>query len=405
MQKVRGCVIMAAMAAERALAGAKIYCDPEREAIEDGVVLIRDGKIAAVGPKGVVELPPGVETLECSGAVITAAFWNSHVHFFERKWADAGAIPAGELTRQLEELTRYGFTNVFDLSSQLENTKRLRARIESGEVCGPRIKTTGEGLVPQGALPSDDVSAVMGIFKTPLPEITDAAQAAAASTKILEQGADGIKLFASSARNAALAQDVMAAAVEVAHRAGKPVFVHPNTAADMLSAALTGIDVVAHTTPRSGDWDENIISAMNERRCALIPTLSLWQYYLRHDRISTQERIVETAVGQLRAWSRAGGAVLFGTDLGAVDCDPTPEYSLMAKAGMPFRETLASLTVSPATRFGESHRFGRVAEGMEADLVVLEADPASRIEHLSSVRYTLRSGKIVYRNPSAIKAK
>jgi hypothetical protein len=56
--------------------------------------------------------------LDCSGLTITAGFWNSHVHFFERKWANAATIPAPELTRQLQEmLTRYGFTSVFDLGS------------------------------------------------------------------------------------------------------------------------------------------------------------------------------------------------------------------------------------------------------------------------------------------------
>jgi hypothetical protein len=53
------------------------------------------------------------------------------------------------LNRQLAlMLTRYGFTGAFDIGSMWENTRRLRARIESGEVCGPRIRSTGPGLIP-----------------------------------------------------------------------------------------------------------------------------------------------------------------------------------------------------------------------------------------------------------------
>ena len=97
------------------------------------------------------------------------------------------------------------------------------------------------------------------------------------------------------------------------------MFVHPNSGADVLAALREGTDVIAHTTPRFGAWDEAILAAVKERRPCLTPTLSLWKYVLRHDRDSTQEHLVSTAVGHLRAWLADGGMVLFGTDLGSVD--------------------------------------------------------------------------------------
>jgi imidazolonepropionase-like amidohydrolase len=89
--------------------------------------------------------------------------------------------------------------------------------------------------------------------------------------------------------------------------------------------------------------------------------------------------------------------VLFGTDLGAADYDPTEEYALMAEAGMSFRQILASLTTAPAERFGESARRGRIAAGLQADLVVLRDDPSEDIGALTAVEYTLRGGRILYR--------
>jgi imidazolonepropionase-like amidohydrolase len=286
---------------------------------------------------------------------------------------------------------------VFDLSSMWENTRRLRDRIESGEVPGPRIRSTGEGLVPPGAAPSEQVLNIMGLMKTPLPEIADAAQAAAASKKLLNEGVDGIKLFASSPRSASLPDPTIQAAVNEAHRLRKPVFVHPNSAADVLAAVRGGVDVIAHTTPQSGPWDETILTAMKEHRVALTPTLTLWKYYMRHDRISIQEQSANTAMGQLRAWLTTGGTVLFGTDLGAVDYDPSEEYALMAEAGMSFRQILASLTTAPAERFGESKQLGRIAAGFTADLVVLKGEPSKNIAALAAVQYTLRDGEIIYR--------
>ena len=130
---------------------------------------------------------------------------------------------------------------------------------------------------------------------------------------------------------------------------------------------------------------------------ALTPTLTLWKYYARHDRISAQEKIANTAIGQLRAWLASGGTVLFGTDLGAVDYDPSEEYALMAEAGMSFRQILASLTTAPAERFGESKQLGRIAAGLQADLVVLKGDPSKNIRALAAAQYTLRAGKVIYR--------
>jgi len=382
-----------------ALVGGTIDVSPTEEPIRDGVVLIQAGKIAAVGSRVSVQVPRTAQLLDCSRLAITAGFWNSHVHFFERKWANAATIPATELSRQLQDmLTRYGFTSAFDLGSMWENTRRLRDRIESGEVSGPRIRSTGDGVLPKNpGIPPDAVLNFMGVMNPSVIEVADAAEGTVAARKLLDAGVDGIKLFASAPSQASLQEGVIPAAVNEAHRLGKPVFVHPNSSADVLAAVRGGGDVIAHTTPRSGPWDESTLGAMKERRVALTPTLTIWKYYMRHDRISAQEQITNAGVGQLRAWVASGGTVLFGNDLGAVDYDPGEEYTLMAQAGMSFRQILASLTTAPAGRFGASKQLGRIAAGLEADLVVLKDDPSRNIRALAAVQYTLRAGKIIYR--------
>ena len=383
---------------ELALVGGTIYVSPTEEPIPDGVVLIRNGTIAAVGSGASLPVPPSAEALDCSGLTIAAGFWNSHVHFFERKWADAAGIPKAELGRQLREfLTRYGFTGAFDTGSMWENTRALRERIESGDVPGPRLLSTGEALVAPGAVPGERILAILGFMAFPAPEIVDFDGAAAASRKLLGDGVDAIKVHLQPPPppGSPFPESGIAAAVAEAHRAGKPVFVHPHTGADVLAAVRAGVDVIAHTTPRSGPWDEAILAAMKERRVALTPTLTLWKSVMRHDLVSVRDQLVETALGQLRAWVASGGTILFGTDLGAVDYDPGEEYELMAEAGMSFRQILAALTTAPAERFGQSE-LGRIAPGFRADLAILKGDPARNVRALASVRDTLRDGKILY---------
>jgi len=381
-----------------ALVGGTIYPSPIDAAIPDGVILIEDRRIAATGRRGALEIPPEATTIDCTGLTITAGFWNSHVHFFERKWAKAGEIPADELGRQLENtFLRFGFTSVFDLSSEWENTRRIRNRIESGEVNGPRIRSTGLGLLPVNpGLPPDPVMNFMGVIKSSMPEVADAEQAATAARKLLEDGVDAIKLFVSSPSKSSIPESAIQAAVDEAHRAGKPVFVHPNTATDVMAAVRSGADIIGHTTPASGSWDESILTAMKERGVALTPTLSIWKYFLRHDRLSVLEKSVNTALSQLRAWADLGGTVLFGTDLGAVDPDPSEEYGLMSAAGMSFSQILASLTTAPAERFGCSNELGRIAPGYRADLVALRGHPAEDLRVLTDVQYVMRDGELIH---------
>jgi imidazolonepropionase-like amidohydrolase len=129
----------------------------------------------------------------------------------------------------------------------------------------------------------------------------------------------------------------------------------------------------------------------------LTPTLTLWKSSMRHDRISAQDTLTAVAVGQLRAWVAAGGTVLFGTDIGAIEYDPIEEYTLMSRAGLGFRRILASLTTAPATQFGDAGRLGSIAAGLEADLVVLKSDPSRHVTGFADVAYTVQGGKVIYR--------
>ncbi len=383
-----------------ALTGARIYQNPSDAPLLNATIVVVDGTIESAGEN--VTIPLRATVLDCNGCTITAGLWNAHVHFHERKWADAAAIPAGELDRQLRELTRYGFTTVFDLSSRWENTRCLRERIDSAEVSGPRILSTGEGLISTGGTPPPEVFRTLGLMETTLLEVDDVESARLACETLLAQGVHAIKLFLSSPSAGPMAPETIRAAVETAHRAHRLVFAHPNSAFDIEAALEAGVDVIAHTTPHSGPWDAALIDSMRARDAALIPTLYVWESFLRHDRVSLRDRLVETSVEQLRAWNATGGTTLFGTDLGAVEYDPSREYALMERAGTDFRRILAALTTNPAQRLCRDVNLATIATGNPADLTVLEDDPADAVANLTNVRYTIRGGEIIYaRGPAS----
>jgi len=72
------------------------------------------------------------------------------------------------------------------------------------------------------------------------------------------------------------------------------------------------------------------------------------------------------------------------------------EYQLMAQAGLNTEAILATLTTTPARVFGGGALSGRVAPGYDADLVVLGGDPAKDPAAFARVRYTIRTGRIIY---------
>ena len=85
---------------------------------------------------------------------MVAGFQNSHVHFTDAKFAGAKDRPAAELAAAMTDmLNRHGFTTVVDTASNLANTVALRARVEGGEVAGPRILTAGGALYPKNGIP------------------------------------------------------------------------------------------------------------------------------------------------------------------------------------------------------------------------------------------------------------
>lgn len=381
-----------------ALVGARIYPSPTDSPIDNGVVLIRNGKIVAVGAAGTIKVPSSYSIIDCKDLTLTAAFWNCHVHFIEPKWQDADLMPAAQFNQQMEQMiTSHGFAHVYDLAEfAIGNVLRIRNRIKRGEVLGPVIYTAGVPLVPQDGSP-------FYIAPRKLPEAADSEQAVTHVREQIDSGADGVKIWTGSPTGnnvAYMPADIVRAVTETAHRFRKPVFAHPTDTKGVMIAVDNGVDILAHTSADDGRlWSEDTIKKMLAAHIALIPTLKLWKDELKKAGVTdwAHHPLVLTAQQQVHDFSKAGGMVLFGTDVGYLtDYATSDEYVLLAGAGLNFPQILAMLTTTPAKRFGLSRRTGRIAVGMDADIVLLAGDPAKDIQALDKVAYTFLRGRIIY---------
>jgi imidazolonepropionase-like amidohydrolase len=337
-------------ASDLALVRAKIYPSSTEPAIENGSIVVHEGRIVAIGPSATIKIPKEPTVLDCKGLVVTAGFWNSHVHILTLGLLHAEKLSSEQIAGELEQmLTRWGFTTVFDIASVLENTKLIRRRIESGEVKGPRILTVGEPFWTKGGTPVY-ARGFLEANHIIIPDVESGAQAVLRVRQQIHEGADGVKIFAGSIERSGILimpLDVAKAIVEEAHREGKPVFAHPSNGAGIEVAIQSGVDVLAHPATEGDPFTPSLM--------ALIPTLTLLDVEGKKGNESPEniEQWINMAVQEVKAYSGAGGQILFGTDVGYIDqFDTSEEFILMSRAGMDFRQVLASLTTNPASRFG-----------------------------------------------------
>ena len=363
------------------LHGSRVYVSPDAAPIDGGTVRLRGDRIVSVGAAAADDAPLDPR---CDGGVILAGFQNSHVHLIGPEFANAGSRPAAQLQQAVTGLlTRWGFTTAFDIASDRDNTLTVRARIDRGEIAGPRLLTVGLPLFPRDGLPyylRDQDPA----FLAKLPQPATASEAVAVVRANLDAGTDGTKLFLVTPQGHGkvkrIPAEIAAAAAEETHRRGKLVFAHPPLG-----------------TP--GPWPVALMDQVRSSGTAMIPTLKLLRYELAKEQVPADvaERLVKDNVQEFGKFAAAGGQVLFGTDVDYMtDTDPTDEYALMAQAGMTPMQILASLTTAPAARWNESDRRGRIAPGLAADFVVLDADPATDARRFAAVKCAIRGGKVLF---------
>jgi imidazolonepropionase-like amidohydrolase len=391
-----------------AIVGARIYAAPDAAAIEDGVVIVRDGRIVRIGPRAATAVPKAARVIDAHGAALTAGLWNSHVHLMPPDLLNARTAKPEVLQGALEAmLTKWGFTTVFDLASSTDNALALRGRISAGEVAGPTILTVGDPFFPKNGTPTY-VRAYLKTYGYADEEVATPQEAAARAARQLDRGTDGVKIFAGAIVGGKIGVlpmrlDIAKAVVAEAHRRGKPAFAHPSNLAGLNVAIDSGVDVLAHTTASDGGgvpggWSPQLIARMRAHNMALIPTLTLFEVEAKRTGESAADlaEVMTMVTSELRNYSAAGGQILFGTDVGYTDAyDTTEEYRLMSDV-LSWRQILASLTTAPAARFGFAAHKGRIAPGMDADLVLLDGDPAKDPTAFARVRDTIRAGRVIW---------
>ena len=378
-----------------AIEHARIYVSPTDAPIEDGTVLVRDGVIAAVGAQ--VTVPADAQIVTCAHCIVTAGFWNAHVHFTEPKWSMAQGKSAAVLNAQLADMfLSRGFTTVIDLGSNPADTFAIRRRTEKGELSGPYIYTAGMPLYPPHGIPYylKDTLPWWTLRMMSQPETPEEAQRIVRNN--LNWGADVTKLFTGSwvQRGHVLPMplDIARAAVTTSHLNGKIVFAHPSNLAGTLVAVQSGVDVLAHVPDDTRGITPDLFKTMVGQNMAIAPTLKMFG-----STVTADSNYMDPLYEEVRTFHGMGGTLLFGTDVGYMtDYSTEGEFEALGKSGLNWRDVLGMLTTNPATRMGVQDRKGTVTVGKLADLVILDADPGEDLKNFARVQAVVRSGAVIW---------
>lgn len=384
-----------------AIEHARVIASPTGAVIEDGTVLLKDGRVSALGPSSSVKLPSGARRVDGTGGTVLPGYWNVHVHFTDKRFQGAAKqtdATLGEACRQM--LTSRGFTTVVDLGSLQENTGNVRRRASA--IGCPRVFIVGASLFPVHGVPIYVAQEIGEEAAAKLPQPANAQEAAQIVEHTVRLAPRAVKLFTGSwlggNKTGLMDLEVVKGATTAAHRHGLVVFAHPQTAKGVEVALEGGVDVLAHTDPDAGPWSPALVQRLLARHMALVPTLSLNRVITDQAQMSpaVRDQFIGAGKEQLRAYSSAGGEVLFGTDVGFLsEKDTDEEVRWMSEAGLDWRAILVSLTTAPARRMKDATR-GVLAVGAPADLVLVEGDPRANVESFTQVRETWVAGKSVF---------
>jgi Tol biopolymer transport system component len=121
--------------------GAKAITMKGKEIIENADIVVTNQRITAIGARGSVTVPGGAKIIDVSGKVITPGWVDTHYH---PQWLTPNVH--NSQTWQYLATLAYGTTTTRDPQTATTDFLSYSDRVESGEMIGPRIYTTGPGV-------------------------------------------------------------------------------------------------------------------------------------------------------------------------------------------------------------------------------------------------------------------
>jgi enamidase len=401
-------------------------------AMNDQTVIIRDGRIASLGSSAATPVPTGMLVMDLTGKSLIPGLVMVHEHLTY----PTGPGVSGNLTESFSRLYLAGGVTSMRTAGNLNGIGeiQLKKAIDAGTHVGPWMDATA---------PYIEGSPGMGLDQ--FYELEDAADAMRHIAYWTGIGATSLKAYMHITR------DELRATLDEAHKRGLKVTGHLcsvtyREAADLGIDNLehgffAATDFVANKKPDvcpdqgaalqalaaidpSGDAMRSLIRHLVDRKVALTSTLTVLETLapgrpvppgldvldpLLRDQFLQRKAGVDRGTTSIFAtlypklakldvdFFRAGGLLLAGTDptgIGGVVAGYSDQRALelLVEAGLTPLEAIKVGTLNGATFLGRGALVGSIAAGKQADLVVIDGDPSTRIDDIRSVMLVFKQG-------------
>ncbi len=402
--------LLSAAANAQVYTGARLFDGTGKPAIENAVLVVKDGKVVAAGPASAVKASAGLPTVDLKGKTIIPGLIATHVHISDVDGLKPPAYTEANTQRQLALFARYGITTLWSLGGEKPPAFQARDSQNTPALKRSRLYLSGDVIVG----------------KTP-------AEARAMVADMAGKKVDIIKIRVDDQLKTAtkMTPDVYKAVIEEAHKRGLPVAAHIFYLEDAKGLLKAGVDFIAHSV-RDQEVDAEFLSLMKQRNVPYCPTLTReistfiyestppWfsdpfftreadpavvaqlqepkrqQAMAQNAAAKAYKAALPTAMRNLKRVSDAGIRVMMGTDSGASanrfeGYFEHLEMQMMADAGLTPVQILRSATGEAAAGM-RMKGAGTLTPGNWADFLVLDHNPLDDIRNTKSLKKVYIAG-------------
>jgi imidazolonepropionase-like amidohydrolase len=384
-----------------AFTGGQVITGDSDEPILDGVVLVVGDTVAAVGPRASVDVPGTARIVDCRGGSVLPGLVDCHEHLLGRSRFGEGTTEIREpdatwgvvIAHYAQDCLERGVTTVRVPGSHHGNDLAVRAAFEEGFLRGPRMVCAGEAITMTG-----------GHGQGAGVEVDGPVECMRAARTQLSRGADFLKVMTSGGVGTVHAGEdpthpeltvaEVSAVVQVANAARKYVAAH----ADGVEGIATALDAGVHCIEHGIYLTEDQARFMADRQVRLVPTLTtIANMARRGDEWGLPREWIDIAGRTLdihrRSFQNALDAgVVYGTGTDGYG-DIVDEIREFTGYGVATMRALQAATRDSAQIARPGIRVGVLAEGWQADVLVVDGDPLADLEALRRVRHVMVDGR------------